>query len=174
MATTFFTESPEEDAALDWFRSLRDLVENGPRTVLGEHTEPTRTRHRSVPAGAAGSATGGDGPVPGDTLTIHRWDESTRPGRVEIGILSGGTEAESRSGRSLAVYPDTARRFGRLLDSRGFPLLPGERPSARLARLDRNGDLFDFLESVSGEHPPDSELGDLLRVLREALRPAGP
>lgn len=138
--------------------------------------EPGRRRGGigSVPTGAAGSATAGGGAVPGDTLTIHRWDETTRPGRVEIGILSGGTEAEGRSGRSLAVYPDTARRFGRLLDSRGFPLLPGERPSARLARLDRGGDLFDFLESVRGEHPPDSELGDLLRVLREALRPAEP
>ena len=128
----------------------------------------------SVSTGAAGPATERGGAVPGDTLTIHRWDETTQPGRVEIGILSGGTESESRSGRSLAVYPDTARRFGRLLDSRGFPLLPGERPSARLARLDRSGELLDFLESVSGEHPPDSELGDLLRVLREALRPAEP
>lgn len=126
---------------------------------------------RTVPTGAAVSATEGSRATAGDTLTIHRWDETTQPGRVEIGILSGGADTESRSRCSLSVYPDTARRFGRLLDSRGFPLLSGERPSARLARLDRSGDLFDFLESVRGEHPPDSELGDLIRVLREALRP---
>ena len=136
-----------------------------------EEPHPRRRDEASVGTGAAAPVPPGSGAAAGDTTTIHRWDETTRPGRVEIGILSGGTEAGSRGGRSLAVYPDTARRFGRLLDSRGFPLLPGERPSARLARLDRSGALLDFLESVSGQHPPDSELGDLIRVLWEALQP---
>lgn len=132
---------------------------------------PRRRAEESARTGAAVPASEGIGAGAGDTTTIHRWDETTRPGRVEIGILSGGTEVGRPGKRSLAVYPDTARRFGRLLDSRGFPLSPEERPSARLARLDRSGALLDFLESVSGEHPPDSELGDLIRVLWEALQP---
>ena len=136
-----------------------------------EEPRPRRRHEGSARTGAAVPAPKGMGIAAGDTTTIHRWNEATRPGRVEIGILSGGSETGSRGRRSLAVYPDTARRFGRLLDSRGFPLLPGERPSARLARLDRSGALLDFLESVSGEHPPDSELGDLIRVLWEALQP---
>ena len=36
---SFFAESLVEHAALDWFRSLRYAVENGPRMVLGEHGE---------------------------------------------------------------------------------------------------------------------------------------
>lgn len=101
--------------------------------------------------------------------TVHRWDEDSHPGRVEIGILSGETPAARRAGRTLRVYPDTARRLAALLDSRGLRRLPDETPAARLARLDRDGELLDFLEAVSGEHPADSELGDLLRVLWEAL-----
>ena len=101
--------------------------------------------------------------------TVHRWDEDSHPGRVEIGILSGETPSAGRAGRTLRVYPDTARRLAALLDSRGLRRLPDETPAARLARLDRSGELLDFLEAVSGEHPADSELGDLLRVLWEAL-----
>ena len=122
-------------------------------------------RPRRAPAGLA----------PSDSVryTVHRWDEDSHPGRVEIGILSGESPAAAGAGRTLRVYPDTARRLAALLDSRGLRRLPGESPAARLARLDRSGELLDFLEAVSGEHPPDSEPGDLLRVLWETLQPAG-
>lgn len=122
-------------------------------------------RPRRAPAGIA----------PSDSVryTVHRWDEDSHPGRVEIGILSGESPAAAGAGRTLTVYPDTARRLAALLDSRGLRRLPGETPAARLARLDRSGELLDFLEAASGEHPPDSEPGDLLRVLWEAIQPAG-
>ena len=122
-------------------------------------------RPRRAPAGLA----------PSDSVryTVHRWDEDSHPGRVEIGILSGESPAAGGAGRTLTVYPDTARRLAALLDSRGLRRLPGESPAARLARLDRSGELLDFLEAASGEHPPDSEPGDLLRVLWEALQPEG-
>lgn len=122
-------------------------------------------RPRRAPAGLA----------PSDSVryTVHRWDEDSHPGRVEIGILSGESPAAAAAGRTLRVYPDTARRLAALLDSRGLRRLPGESPAARLARLDRSGELLDFLEAVSGEHPADSEPGDLLRVLWEALQPEG-
>lgn len=128
-------------------------------------TRERPARPRRAPAGLA----------PSDSVryTVHRWDEDSHPGRVEIGILSGESPAAAGAGRTLRVYPDTARRLAALLDSRGLRRLPGESPAARLARLDRTGELLDFLEAVSGEHPPDSEPGDLLRVLWEALRPEG-
>ena len=128
-------------------------------------TRERPARRRRAPAGLA----------PSDSVryTVHRWDEDSHPGRVEIGILSGESPAAGGAGRTLTVYPDTARRLAALLDSRGLRRLPGESPAARLARLDRSGVLLDFLEAASGEHPPDSESGDLLRVLWEALQPEG-
>ena len=128
-------------------------------------TRERPARPRRAPAGLA----------PSDSVryTVHRWDEDSHPGRVEIGILSGESPAAAGTGRTLTVYPDTARLLAALLDSRGLRRLPGESPAARLARLDRSGELLDFLEAASGEHPSDSEPGDLLRVLWEALQPEG-
>lgn len=155
-------------------RILADLRRKGgapaadttPAPDDGEREARERTaRPRRAPAGLA----------PSDSVryTVHRWDEDSHPGRVEIGILSGESPAAAGAGRTLRVYPDTARRLAALLDSRGLRRLPGESPAARLARLDRSGELLDFLEAASGEHPSDSEPGDLLRVLWEALQPEG-
>lgn len=132
-------------------------------------------RERPARARRAPSDIAPAGIVPSDSVryTVHRWDEDSHPGRVEIGIPSGESPAAGGAGRTLTVYPDTARRLAALLDSRGLRRLGDETPAARLARLDRSGQLFDFLEATSAEHPPDSELGDLLRVLWEALQPEG-
>lgn len=165
--------------------SLFGVIADIRRTGGGRDAEPAPARanrprpdrdpgrrgdRRTRPPEVASSLVGRIAASDSVSYTLHRWDEDAQSGRVEIGILSGGGAASEAKRRTLSVYPETARRFSQMLDSHGLLRREGERPSGRLARLDRSGKLLDFLETVSGEEPPDSEMGDLIRVLWEALQ----